>query len=53
MAAKLRPPDDELPQVAASSQQFVDPVGGMLGDPAQDVSQPGLWIDVIHFPDYA
>jgi hypothetical protein len=30
-------------------QQFVDPVGGMLGNSAQHVSQPGLWIDVIHF----
>ena len=50
MAAKLRPPDDELPRVAAvPRQQFVDPVGAMIGDSAQHVSQPGLRIDVIHF----
>ena len=30
-------------------QQIVEPVRGMLGDPSQDVGEPGLRIDVVHF----
>jgi hypothetical protein len=30
-------------------QQFLDPVGGMLGDPGQDIGQPGLRVDIVHF----
>src|ERR1700719_2595535 len=29
-------------------QEFVDPAGRMLGDPGQDVGQPGLRIDIVH-----
>ena len=40
-------------------QQVVEPVRGVLGDPSQDVGEPGLRIDVVHFgrlcrpPNYA
>jgi hypothetical protein len=30
-------------------QQIVDPVRGMIGDAGQDISEPGLRIDVVHF----
>ena len=30
-------------------QEFVEPVDRVLGDTGQDVGQPGLRIDVVHF----
>ena len=24
-------------------------MGGMFGDPGQDVGQPGLWVDIVQF----
>ena len=50
MAAKIRPPGGPAPPPAASSTAAVHRFGGrMLGDPRQDVGEPDLWIDVIHF----
>src|SRR5207237_8939147 len=50
MAAKIRPPDCALPSADASSTVEVRrPVRRMLGDPGQDVGQPGLRVDVVHF----
>lgn len=28
-------------------QQFVQPRRGKIGDPGEDVGEPGLWIDVV------
>jgi hypothetical protein len=30
-------------------QQFVEPLNRMLGDTRQDIGEPGLRIDVVHF----
>jgi hypothetical protein len=30
-------------------QQLIEPLDRMLGDAVQNVGEPGLWIDVVHF----
>ena len=36
-------------QLPIPRQEFVEPVGRVLGDAGQNVGQPGLRIDVVHF----
>jgi hypothetical protein len=51
----------ELPILVSPNpgQQFVEPLGWMCNDARQDISEPGLWIQVVHFsrlcrpPNYA
>jgi hypothetical protein len=36
-------------RLPVSWQQFVDPVGWMVGDPGQDIAEPDLRADVVQF----
>jgi hypothetical protein len=50
MAAKIKPPDFAPPGVVASSTaRGRRSAGRVFGDAGQDVSQPGLRVDVVQF----
>jgi hypothetical protein len=48
-AASGRLPGTLSKQLPIPRQEFVDPVNWVLGDAGQDVGQPGLRVDVVHF----